>query len=99
MQPPFFLQRIDRNFRVGIFLGLFYSGKKLLSTGHFLGNEGQARQNQTFLNDESHSQSAMGEEERKSDQAAAVHRSKKMSCTEKKLRGLMWQSSTIIIHR
>lgn len=85
MQPPFFLQCIDRNFRVGIFLGLFYSGKKLLSTGHFLGNEGQARQNQTFLNDESHSQSAMGEEERKSGEAGVSIDPKKCPVLRKNL--------------
>ena len=57
--------------------------KKSLSTGHFLESKKQARQNQIFLTDESHSQSAMGEEERKSDEAAAAYRFQKMSCTKK----------------
>ncbi|MBF5059375.1 hypothetical protein NEPTK9_000887 [Candidatus Neptunochlamydia vexilliferae] len=59
-----------------------YPGKLGLSAGYFLQSEGQVRQNQIFLNDESHSQSAMGKEERKSGEAAAVHRFQKVSCTE-----------------
>ncbi|MBF5059363.1 hypothetical protein NEPTK9_000875 [Candidatus Neptunochlamydia vexilliferae] len=53
---------------------------------NFLEGEGQARQNQIFLNDESHSQGAMGEEERKSGEAAVAHRLQKLSCAEKKSR-------------
>lgn len=51
----------------------------LLGIEHFLENENQARQNQVFLSDESHRRSAMGEEERKTDEAAVVSRLQKMS--------------------
>ncbi|MCB1110385.1 MAG: acetate kinase [Chlamydiia bacterium] len=57
---------------------------KWLSTGCFLESEKQAKQNQIFLTDESHSQSALGEKEKKSDEAAAGCRFQKTSCTKLK---------------
>ncbi|MCP5504170.1 MAG: trypsin-like peptidase domain-containing protein [Chlamydiales bacterium] len=65
-----------------LLFNLSLSASPLLSTGHFLESKKQARQSQIFLTDESHSQSAMGEEERKSDEAAAAYRFQKMSYTK-----------------
>ncbi|MBF5059608.1 ATP-binding cassette domain-containing protein [Candidatus Neptunochlamydia vexilliferae] len=59
-----------------------YIPQKKLTPRQFLGDEGQAKQSQISLNDKSHSQSAMGEKERKSGEAAAADRPQKLSRSE-----------------